>query len=809
MFLKRCVLLLVLFLTVYGVRAQDLLKSGDLSSLHIDQVSDADILRLQQQMKAAGMSQEQAEQLAASKGLPPAEIAKLRDRLSKLQNTAAPAGRDSTVTTSARRETVPDQYKTFTKPATSSVFGSFLFNTPSLSFEPNLRIATPSGYVLGPDDELQININGYQQASYRAQVQPEGNIVIPEVGAIPVNGFTIEEVTARIREKLSRSTYPTLASGKSTLSITLGRIRSIRVTILGAAKPGSYVVSSLSTVYGALYLGGGPDDISSYREIELIRDGRLYKKIDLYQFLLHGTQDGNVLLKDNDVINIPVYQNRVVINGDVRRPGTYEMLGNETLETLIGFAGGFTEKAYTATVRVKQLTDREHRIQDIPKESFASYHFHKGDEITVSPIIDRLENSVSISGAVYRPGQYELTPGLTLSGLVRKADGTKGDVYLGRALIVRTREDLIQEIIAVNLGEVLAGRTPDIALKREDVVSIASIQDFRDAQTVSIDGEVRKPASFPYHENITLKDILFQAGGFTEAAAAYRIEVSRRINRDNYDTATAAIAEVIDINSDRDLSLQGDHFLLRPFDQVTVRKKPGYFEQKKVTVSGEVLYPGSYTMESKKDRVSDLLRRAGGFTSVAYPGGVSVVRQNRTDNIIQDQKLQAAQAFQSSLRDTNSTAVQQIASPTVRIAVNIDKVMHEPGSKEDLLLEEGDVLDVPKTDLLVKISGEVFAPTKVNFEPDRSIKYYLGRAGGTTFVARKWRIDILYANGQLAKTRHFMGIFRSYPPVKPGAEIIVPRRPIIEKASAGEVVGFAGVLLSMAGVVIAIINSIK
>ncbi len=537
----------------------------------------------------------------------------------------------------------------------------------------------------------------------------------------------------------------------------------------------------------------------------------MYQKIDLYNFLLYGDQSGNVLLNENDLINIPVYQKRVTISGEVKRPGIYEMLEGENMEKLISFAAGFTAKAYTASIKVQQITDKQRRIKDIPKQEFNAYNPQNGDEFTVGSILEKFENNVSISGAVYRPGQYELTSGLTVGSLIRKADGVKGDVFLDRGLIQRTNDDQTKETIAFNLKGILNGSEKDILLKNEDIINIASIFDFKDQQSVSIGGEVRKPGSFQYNDSLKFSDILFQAGGFTEAGSAYHIEIARRVNKDNFSPVSDnVIAEVFDISGDRDLSVKADYFKLKPFDVITVRKKPGFFIQKTISVVGEVLYPGPYTIQSKTDRVSDLLKRSGGTTPAAYMEGISLIRKNNTSSVLGIQKIDVAKNYQRSISDTSSSAIEDIINPVTRISINMKEVIQNPGSKEDLVLEEGDILDVPKNDMLVKISGEVYLPTKVGFMENFKLKEYLNRAGGVTDNARRSRVYVIQANGQIEKTKPgLFGLFRSYPGVFAGSEIVVPKRREKARVTGTEIIGSASILLSMAGVIIAILNSLK
>lgn len=812
-FLTPCVKLFsIFFFLCQSLSAQDLLKGKDLSKIKVDQVSDGDIARLQQQLKQASMSFAQAEQLAAAKGMPQGEIMKLRQRLANLEAGGSNASTTNTNVdpNTSSRSTIQSDYQKIEKPAeqSSKVFGAQLFNSTSLSFEPNLRIATPGDYQIGPDDELVLNIFGVQEASYRLSVQPEGTISVPNVGVITVAGLTMSDANKVIREKLTRTVYRSLATSATNMTLTLGNIRSIRITVIGAAKPGNYTVSSLTTLFNALYICGGPDQIGSFRSIELIRNNKVHLKADLYQFLLKGDARQNILLKEGDLINIPVYQKRVSINGEVKRPGLYELVEGEQAPQLIDFAGGFTERAYTATIKVNQLTNREKRIRDLDQTSFATYIPLKGDSIAVDAILDKYENRISISGAVYRPGIFEWNKGLTLSGLIRKAEGPRDDAYAARGLLNRLKPDLSRDVIAFSLSDVLTDPAKDILLQKDDSVTIVSVKDLKDEMSVSIGGEVRKPGLFAFRNNYTLKDLLLEAGGFTDAASAFRIEVSRRITKNNTDSSSNQVAEVISLDVEKELNLKGAQFALQPYDLVTVRRNPGYLEQKQVTVSGEVLYPGAYTIRTKQDRVSDLIGRAGGLAPTAYPEAISLIRINKGSKIQQEEK---AKIIADDIADSvDYKDVAELMDPTVKIALNVKAIFADPNSNENLFLEEGDVLEVPKKDLLVKISGEVYSPTKTTFESGRKLNYYISRAGGITDKARKGSIYVVYANGHIAKTeRYLFGLFKHYPRIQTGADIIVPARTIKTKASTGEIIGIAGVLVSMAGVAISIMNTLK
>ncbi|MGN6398614.1 MAG: SLBB domain-containing protein [Mucilaginibacter sp.] len=786
----------------------DIFTGYSLSAITADQLSDADIATIRSRLQASGISNEQAEQIALSKGMLPAEWQKLKARLTGAQSAGGAQSISSGPATleSAKRHQQTDDYLSYQKPPTSGVFGASLFSTASLSFEPNLRIATPVNYILGADDELLINVSGYQETGIRSVVQPEGTIFLPHVGTIAVAGLTVGQATARIQEKMAQTTYASLKNGQSKLTITLGKIKSIHVTIVGAAKPGNYTVSSLSTVFNSLFLCGGPGDINSYRSIELLRENKVYKTIDLYQFLTRGDQQGNVPLQEGDVINFPVYKKRVTITGEVKRSGIFELKDGEKLQDLLFFAGGFTERAYKASIKVKQVTDIERKIKDLPKTENANYEPQNGDEFEVGAILNRFENEVNITGAVYRAGAFELTPGLTVGGLIQRAGGLQENVFTRRATLTRTHADGTKENITFNVTEIMNGAS-DIALVKGDVVHIAAEDDFRSDLKVTVLGEVRKPGDYGFKQNLSLKDILFMAGGVTDAASSFNIEVGRRIVNQSIQVSVDSIAEVYNVDIHDGLEIENNKFVLQPYDIITVRRNPGYTEQKRVTINGEVSFPGSYTIGLKNERISSLIKRAGGLSPLAYKKGVFLIRKNTDADQANDQSIKTVQ---KKTGDTSTTQVIEDASrANNRIAINLEQVLNEPGSMNDYVLQDGDIIQVLKVDPLVRVSGEVLAPTKAGFIESESLNYYLTQAGGTTENARLSKIYVVYPNGHVNKAKNgFLGLFRSYPKIEPGAEIIVPHKKVRRALTTGETIGLTSTIVSLISLVIITITNI-
>jgi protein involved in polysaccharide export with SLBB domain len=807
-----CFIALAFFLFISNNSfSQDIFRNNNLREINVDNISDNDIQKYLQQLRAMGVSQQQAEQIAISRGMPVSEIQKLRQRIQKLNTTSAnnppqknlqkrqgnlDQGQQGTDTTSLTDTT--KEVKPLIDP---KIFGSELFNNISLNFEPNLQIATPVNYELGPNDELNISVYGLQEISYTLDVTPEGNITIPQIGQIKVGGLTIEEARQQIFNVMSNSIYPTLKNAKSKLSVTLGNIRSIRVTIIGANRPGNFTVPSLTSAFNALFLAGGPTSFGSFREIELIRNNKTYKKIDLYRFLVNGDQSDNVTLKDNDVIRIPSYRTRVDIEGYVKRPGYFEVLEGETFRDLLKYSSGFSDSAYRASIRVTQFTDKELKVKDIAAANYSDYRPQDGDLINIDKVLQRFLNRVIISGAVFRPGTYELTPGLTASDLITKADGLTEDAYAGRAEIFRLNEDLSKGILSFN-----AINPSPIPLKREDSIVVKSIFDLRDEYYVSIQGEVRKPDFYVYSDSLTLKDIILQAGGLTDAAFPQKIEVARLISRDTVTNKDIRASDIININGWDDLASQAKNIQLKPYDIVTIRRKPGYTEMQTVKVIGEMQYPGLYVLGKREERVSDILKRAGGFTPEAYREGAFIKRYNYDDTIrkIKQQTIENIQ--QQLLNDSTNQVAESIEREYDQVPLNIQKILTNPGSPEDVVLKARDELIVPKYSAQVKISGSVLFPTQIPYDKKYNFKDYLSSAGGVSDIGRKRKIYILYANGKASTTRGFL-FFKNYPSVKPGSEIIVPeKQERRNKLTAGEIIGISSALASLAGVVIAILR---
>jgi protein involved in polysaccharide export with SLBB domain len=806
---KAGFIILTIMLVATTATAQDLLMGNNLANVRVDQVSDADIAKLKAQLSARGMSIEQAEPMAISKGMSAAEFAKLKARVTGAatttgaKTTKASEGRTNNPTDTADTENYTQkQPKPLINPL---IFGSELYTSVAPSFEPNMSLATPLNYVLGPNDQIAVSVYGVQEYSGDLLVSAEGNISIPNVGLIRVAGLTIEAATQKIKNTMGSTVYTYLRSGGSKISVTLSKIRTIKVTIIGANRPATYRLSSLATVFNALYVSGGPTAFGSFREIELLRDNKLFKKIDLYRMLLNGDQSDNVGLKDNDVIRIPSYKTRVSIEGQVKRPGIFEVLPNENFANILAFASGFTDTAYQASVKVYAQTNKERQIKDLQESQYNTYQPQMGDVFVVSKILNRYTNRVKIAGAVYRPDVFELTSNLKVADLIRKADGLTEDAYTGRAQIIRLQEDLTRSVVSFDVAKALNGdATNNILLNREDEVIITSKLDLRDSLNVYIQGEIRKPGSFEFTQGLTLKDLILQAGGFTDAAFK-SIEIARLIKRDSIEQKDFRAAEIISTEVDGDISTAAASIKLTPFDVVTVKRKAGYTLPESVRISGQVQYPGPYALSARNERVSAILKRAGGYTADAFIEGAYLVHNKTAEE--KKREEEAIERAQKILKDSSGLAQLEAQKNTsyIKVPLKLDEILNNPGSEEDIVLKVGDEIFIPKYDGQIKVGGAVLLTTQVPYSKNNSFGNYITAAGGYSADAIKRKAYIVYANGEAARSSKFI-FFTFRPKVKPGSEIIVPKKAEGKKVSTGELIGISSSIASLAGLIIALLR---
>ena len=824
-------ILLVAFPTFTQSQTPDL-SGTDLSSVNVDQISDDQIRQLITRMEEGGYTLDQLQAGAISRGMSPSEFQKLRTRIEKVRSEGGSKSEKEAFQSRSRkskltnegdldrksnvnkrvgegeevRSTEPQEdlfgsigasKKTSPRPE-DKIFGANLFKNKELSFEPSLNIPTPPNYVLAAGDQLIIDIWGASEQTYNQEITPEGAVVIRNLGPIYLNGLTIDDASKRLKRELSKI-YSGLNGGNTYLKVSLGAVRSIKVNIVGEAfNPGTYTLPSLATVFNALYAAGGPSLNGTLRDIRIIRNGVTIDTLDLYNFLLMGEQKENIRLQDQDVIFISPYIARAEVKGEVKRPLIYEVKKEETLANLLNFTGGYTGKAYSSLVKLYRKNGREHQILDVQKEVFDTVKIHNGDLVMIDSVLNRFENLVEIKGAVYRPGQFSIKEKLTLKALIKKAEGLRGDAFMNRAVIYRTKEDYTMDVIPVDLRALLQSEN-DIDLVREDVIVIPSIFDIRENYTIQVEGEVRNPGTYPFVNNTTIEDVILQAGGLLESASFARLEVARRIRNNVATTSSNQVAEVFQFPITQDLKLEAaaNKFVLQPFDQVFIRRSPGYEVQSIVKVEGEVAFPGLYSIANKSERISDLIKRTGGLTAEAYPQGARLIRKLPVDA---KERQKALEAIKAQARDSARFVVE--LDSVSAIGINLEKILTQPKSKYDLLLEKGDILRIPKELQTVRLSGSVLSPVLVRYD-NNNFKRYISHAGGFAPDAKKSKSYIIYANGTIDRTRKVL-FFNNFPDVEPGAEIIVPKKPEKKGLSTGEILSIGTSTATMAATIVSI-----
>lgn len=828
-------------------------QSTDISSIQVDELSDEQLKELLSRAQEAGLSQDEFLQMAQLRGMPAEEVAKLKKRIEGMDTTSGTSRSTNAskrdprqqVNLNAITQGIYQPQASLTEEKTSTqIFGQSLFyqNNRKLSFEPSLNQATPKNYVLGPGDVVYVDIYGQSEYYYEATVNPDGFILLDNIGPIAVSGKTIEEATGIIKNRVGRYYTGLTGSNPNTfLQVTLGNVRTIQVNILGEVRlPGTFTLSAFSTVFNALYAAGGPNDNGTMRQIKVIRNNQQIALVDVYDLLIKGTAELDTQLQDQDVILVSPFISRVQISGEVKRPMNFEIKEGDTLEDLLEYAGGFTDVAFKDRVAISRITDNQRSVSDVYQNQFGMFILKGGDEISVGKILNRYSNRVQIKGAVYREGTFALSDGLTLSQLIKNAEGLRGDAYTAQASILRTKKDLSTEMIQVNLQEVLSGSAPDIALQREDVVRISSIYDIQNEQYVQILGEVKKPGVYPYSESMTVEELIISAGGFQESANPSDIEIARRLE----DADLGTLSDIIPVQVNTDLSFGGSTELLQPYDQILVRKKASFTMQKLVAVEGQVNSPGIFAIQSSGERISDLVKRAGGLNQFGYAKGATLIRRTEFFNteseeirrqrnlealrmkLLEDPNNSEAQEeliqrlftnlpssqnpVDTQLAQTKKESLDQIASETPgfavkiketeAVAIDLEEILQNPGSEDDLVLVEGDILSVPKLLQTVRMRGDVVYPTTLRHEKNKGLKHYINGAGGFERRANRKQTYVVYANGAVKRTKGFLGI-RNYPPVEPGAEVIVPTKGPRIPLRLGEVVGITTGLATLALVV--------
>ncbi len=679
------------------------------------------------------------------------------------------------------------------------VFGRDIFNNKDLTFEPNMNIATPQNYRLGPGDAVYIDIYGASQKTIESTVSPDGTVVIEGFGPINVSGLTVEQANARLRSTLG-ARY-----SSSKVKLTVGQTRTIMVNVMGEVKtPGTYTLSAFATVFHALYMAGGVSDIGTLRNIKVYRNNKLVTTVDIYDYMLNGKLTGNVRLADNDVIVVGPYDCLVNVTGKVKRPMYYEMKKSESLGSLLKYAGGFAGDAYKKSVRVVRKAGAQYSVYTVNEFDLNTFHLNDEDSVSVDSVLPRYSNMVEVRGAVFRPGMYQMGSDIsTVRSLIEHAEGVTEDAFTARAVMHRMKADRTLEVVAVDVAGIMSGKVADIPLKNEDVLYVPSKKDLQEEQILTIYGEVMYPGVYKYADNETIEDFVLQAGGLTNTASIMRVDVARRISNKMAVTTSDTIARTYTFALKDGFVIDGTPgFVLQPYDEVYVRTSPGYTTQKNVKVEGEVLYSGTYTLARKTQRLSDVIKQAGGLTPAAYSKGARLERKYTAEEQMRRETLRKVALAQASSKDSVDAKKLDLSETTYVVGIDLDKALENPGSNYDVVLREGDRITVPEYSGTVKISGDVMSPSTVAFQKGKSIDYYIDQAGGWGNLARKSRTYIIYMNGTVAKAGN-----GNKP--QPGCEIVVPSRPANKKMSTAEVVAIGTGAAAVATTIATIANLLK
>ena len=787
------------------------MNTNDLTNINVDSYSDEQLADMAKRASESGISETQLYKILADKGLPSTEITKLKTRLALInanenqniqkEETGSLSEKNiSTRLSDSTNNLVPIQkFKT-----DETIFGSELFTTSSQVFEPNLHIPAPAGYLLGPDDEIVVSIYGYSEKKYNLTINNQGEIYIPNVGPILVNGLTIDQATEKIKSRLASSIYRAISTGQTKVQVSLGKIKSIRITVIGQAKkPGTFTVSSLTTLFNALYLCGGPASLGSYRDIQVIGGNDSKRTADLYNFLVNGDQKDNMMLHEGDVIMIPYYKKRVTISGKVKREGKFEMLDNETFSDLLKYCGGFTDDAYRGAVTVTRITDTDKKIIDVESAQYNNFQPAGSDDFNVRKLQDEYSNRLVISGAISRPGPYELTADLTVKDLIDKAGGLKKDAYTKRVVIYRYLNNKTPTTVSFNLDSVLQFGDK-VYLQKDDSININSIFDFTDKNFITVEGNVRKPGVIQWRENFTLRDLLLSAGGLTQSGDSSNIEILRRIIDVNVEKANHDESAIFKIDLTDKNQLQNNIFL-QPYDMVIIKTLPGYTPQRSVIVQGEVLSPGKYGLENSEEKISEIIQRTRGFKASADSSSITIRRISKS-NLTKEEKANLFQRILNINPDSvaqNPRLKEELYQSYDLISVDLRTILAHPESPENLALEDGDILTISRSTNLVKVTGEVYFPTLVSYQPNRNLKYYIQQAGNFTLYARKAGSLVIYPDGKAASVKRFLW-FKRYPSVTPRSEVFVPQK---EKNNRSKLsVGELAVLVSSLAIIVNVLK---
>jgi protein involved in polysaccharide export with SLBB domain len=779
-------------------------------------MSDSQVIQYVKSGQAAGKTQKQMATELAQKGVTRAQVERIKSQYESTQGsedvakkTVARQDVDRSIDHSNDVDASDfDEISTDVQPVTAedarNVFGRNVFSNRNLTFEPNSNMATPENYKLGPGDEVIIDVWGAAENTIRQTITPEGNITVSTLGPVYLNGMSVKEANSYLQREFAKI-YAGVSGNSSQVKLTLGHIRTIQVNIMGeVALPGTYRLSSFSSVFHALYRAGGVSNIGSLRNIRVMRNGRKVADVDVYDYILQGKAVDDIRLQDNDIIMVPPYECLVDISGKVKRPMYYEMKSGETLGTLLKYAGGFTGDAYTKSIRLLRMSGREKQIYNVDEMDYSVFKLLDEDAVNISAVLDRYENRVEIRGAVYRDGMYQINGTVnTVKQLIQKAEGLRGDAFLTRAQLQREHDDLTLEMIPIDLQGMMNGTVADIPLRRNDVLYIPSIHDITSEGTLTISGEVARPGTFVFAKNMTIEDLVMKAGGLTESASSARVDVTRRIKDPKGTSVSSVIGETFSFELNDGYVIGGSNFVLEPFDQVYVRRSPAYRAQQNVAIGGEVIFPGAYALTTKNERISDLVKKAGGITPDAYAHGARLVRHMNEEELAR--RNDVARLANGSVGKDSISNEQLDLSEYYSVGIDLKKALDKPGSDYDVVLREGDVIFVPEYLNTVKINGAVMYANTVLYRKGMKKSYYISQAGGYAFRAKKAKAYVVYMNGTVARLKG-----ATAKKIEPGCEIIVPVKPERSaRRSVSEILSMSTTATSMAAVVASLVNLFK
>ena len=846
--LKKITLVFFLLLTLLSNNFQYSQTFGEFSNIDFLELSSSEMDLLIRRASAQGLTQFDLLKMAKSKGYSDSDIDKLDKKFKSAQSKSYVAQNASTPLEDTRMRQRWEQEMEVYREMKSDIYGFDVFSGNTfLSFQSNLNIPTPKDYILGPGDKLFIDIYGQSENYYQAEVSPDGDLILENFGPINVSGLTVENSKKRLLSRLKK-VYTGINQNKTFVNISVGIPRAVRVNIVGEVNlPGTYNFSAFNTVYNAIYVAGGVTENATLREVKLFRNNQLVETVDIYKFLTKGDQSSNLRLENNDLIVVGTYTNRVVISDGVKTPGKFEIKTGETVSDLIKYAGGFSENSYTKSVRITRIFDEKYKIVDVYTDQFDFFELKSGDKIEVDKIIEKYENRLIVKGSVYKPGIYSLNENMTVKDLIEKAEGLQPDTFMDRGFITRTNKDFSTTNISFNILNQINEVDEPIFLHKDDILNIISINDLKDDNYIEISGEINKPGVYPFSKNLNLEDIILLAGGVRKNATLNSIEISRlNSSKNSLYTSEVFYININDLNSD-------SNFELKPFDNIIIRKDPNIEYLKFARIEGEVNYPGKYAISSKKERISDLLKRAGGPNEYAYYEGATIIRKtefaeessqiqneindltklreklssdesilteseklliSRIDNDLEKLKLEnnSNQDFSSFVKKEriNEIVKRNAMSDDIPLAksesigINLEKIIKSPGLKSDLLLEDGDIIIIPKKLETVRLRGELLYPTTVRHSPSRGLKYYINSAGGFDLKAKRGSTYVVYANGDVARTKKFL-FFNLYPKAEPGCEVIVPKKSVKNPLAASQILNFS---TGLAALILAI-NQIK